>query len=67
MRITDEAVDEFIKLYREEFGHEISRSEASKIAFELVTLYETLAKRLPNGFVFLTSDETPRQRIGFRV
>lgn len=65
MRITDEAVDEFIKLYREEFGHEISRSEASKIAFELITLYETLAKRLPNGLV--ASDEKPNRPIGFRA
>lgn len=45
MRIIDQALDDFIELYKEEFGEEISRSEASEIAFRLVTLYEALAVR----------------------
>lgn len=47
MRITDETLDQFIELYKEEFGEEISRSEASEMAFRLITLYEALARKLP--------------------
>jgi hypothetical protein len=48
MRINDTALDEFIQIYREEFGDEINRSDASEMAFRLVTLYETLSRRLPS-------------------
>jgi hypothetical protein len=65
MRITDKAVDEFIEIYREEFGEEISRSEASEIAFQLVNLYETLAMRLEHE-KSMPSDPQ-RQPIGFRA
>ena len=33
MRIHDATLDEFIQIYREEFGEEINRSEASEMAF----------------------------------
>ena len=67
MRITEEAVDAFIGLYREEFGAEIGRSEAREIAFQLVTLYEALATRLPNDADHPLPTEKFHRPIGFRV
>jgi hypothetical protein len=67
MRITDNAISEFIEICREEFGKEISRRDASEMVFELVTLYEALAQRLPSDADPALSDEIPRQPIGFRV
>lgn len=67
MRITDKAIDEFMAKYREEFGEEISRSEASEMAFRLVTLYETLANRLPNDTDCGLPNKKPHRPIGFQV
>jgi hypothetical protein len=39
MQISDEALGEFIKLYKEEFNEDIGRDEASIIANNLVTFY----------------------------
>ena len=47
-RLPDKELDEFIAIYEEEFGEEISRKEASEMAFRLLTFYELLARKLPN-------------------
>jgi hypothetical protein len=47
MRISDEALDEFIEIYREEFGEDISRNEASEMAIRILTLYTLLSKKPP--------------------
>jgi hypothetical protein len=47
-RFSDEELDEFAELYKEECGQELSRKEASEIAFRLLTFYELLARKLPN-------------------
>jgi hypothetical protein len=47
-RFSDEELDEFAELYKEECGEELSREEASVIAFRLLTFYELLARKLPN-------------------
>lgn len=68
MRITDEALDEFIELYKEEFGEEISRSEASEMAFRLVTLYGALVRGLPiRSPTEQQSDHLASRPVGFRV
>jgi len=38
MHISDEALNEFIDLYKAEFGQDISRSEASEVATGILTL-----------------------------
>lgn len=71
MRISDQTLDEFIELYREEFGNAIGRSEASEMAFRLVRLYEALAQRLPRDEAPIGTtpqiDEPRREPIGFRA
>jgi hypothetical protein len=47
MRISDEALVEFVKIYREEFGEDISRDEASEMATRILTLYTLLSKKPP--------------------
>ena len=42
-RITDKQLDEFIEIYKEEFGEKISRTEASAMAANLLMLYQRLA------------------------
>lgn len=48
MRISDEALDEFVAIYKEEFKEDIDRAEASEMASRLLNLYEMLARTLPN-------------------
>jgi hypothetical protein len=67
MRIHDTALNEFIQIYREEFGEEINRSEASEMAFRLVTLYEALVKRLPSDVGVRSPVDLPQRKIGFQV
>lgn len=45
MRVSDEAIAEFRRLYKEEYGEELPDAEASEMAFRLTTLYELFAKR----------------------
>ena len=47
MKISDEALAEFARLYKEEFEEELSRNEAEEMARKLLTLYELLAQKLP--------------------
>lgn len=47
MQISDEDLEEFREIYREEFGKEIDRAEALEMATRLILLYEIIMKRLP--------------------
>ncbi len=47
MRISEEELQEFIQLYKKEFGEELSMTEASEVAGNFVSLYELLAEPLP--------------------
>jgi len=40
MQVSDEDLHEFIRLYKEEFGEEISMEDASAMAEKLVVFYE---------------------------
>ncbi len=70
MRITDEALDEFIAIYKDEFGEDIDRKEASAMACRVLTLYELLARKLPdekNLPTGTTEHDDDHPRIGFRT
>lgn len=62
MRIPNEALDELIELYRQEFGAEIGRDEANEIASRLVVLYDRLTKNRP-----MPLDDPPHSPIGFHT
>ena len=47
MRITDEALEEFIKLYAEEFGTTLSADEAREVGSNLLDLYLLLIQPTP--------------------
>jgi hypothetical protein len=57
--LSDEALDEFIAIYKEEYGEDIDRKDALSMATELVTLYLRLSRKLPNEHI---SPATPMQR-----
>ena len=48
VKLSDEALEEFVKLYKDEFDEDITKAQASEMGFRLVTLYEILSKELPN-------------------
>lgn len=48
MGIDDKAIEEFRRLYAEEFGEEISIDEARIMAKRLLALYVALANKLPD-------------------
>lgn len=73
-RIPDAELDEFIAIYREEFGEEIGRTEAAEMASRLVMLYALLSKKLPETknaalSVMQPEEDRPDDRppIGFRT
>lgn len=47
MRIPEEALNEFIELYEEEFGEKIDRTEATGMAHSLLALCRLLARKPP--------------------
>jgi hypothetical protein len=59
MNIAPEALDEFIAIYKEEFGEEIDRREATEMAHRVLTLYRLLMKKLPDEQI---SSPSPMQR-----
>lgn len=69
--ISDKALDEFIAIYREEFAEDISRAAAGEMASRLLTLYELLARKLPNDKISHPKprgeDEQVHPKIGFRA
>ena len=52
MQLSEQTLDAFIAIYKEEYGEEISRKGASEMALRLVTLYELLLKKLPERQTF---------------
>ena len=47
MQTSDEALEEFISLYKEAFGETITLAEAREMARRLVHLYKILLRPLP--------------------
>jgi hypothetical protein len=58
-RISEKALDEFIRIYEEEYGETISRTEATDMAYRVLALYRLLRRKLPEGY---TPIEQPRLR-----
>jgi hypothetical protein len=48
MQIPDEALDEFIAIYEEEFKEKVSRVDAAKRAHDLLALYDLLSRKPPS-------------------
>ena len=70
MPIADDALDEFIEIYKKEFGQDISRDDANEMAFRLVTLYKLLLRKLPHEGKTSSAAKRPsddRLPIGFRT
>lgn len=65
MRIPDNALDEFIEIYKKEFGEDISRADAGQMASDLLRLYDLLSKKSPARKTMPHDDDHPR--IGFRT
>lgn len=49
MRFTDDALDEFRAIYRDEFGEEITRDQAQEMGARLVDLLRLLLRPLPKA------------------
>lgn len=47
MKIDKEDLEEFKRLYKDEYGRQLTEAEASEIAGNLVSLYELLSEPLP--------------------
>ena len=56
MRLSPEAIQEFQKIYRREFGKAISDDEARKIAERFITLIEIILRPIP-GVDFSIDEE----------
>lgn len=71
MKLSDEALDEFMRIYMEEFGEEITKAEASETASRVVTLYELLTRKLPGeqkpSEPKPPTEEGPPRKIGFQI
>lgn len=48
MLLEDADIREFMEIYKEDFGEEISESEARMMASQLLRLYEALSRPLPS-------------------
>lgn len=73
-RIPDAELDEFIAIYREEFGEEIGRTEAAEMASRVLMLYTLISRRLPEArntesTIMRHDEDRPDNRlpIGFRT
>ena len=49
MRFTDDALDEFRTIYRDEFGEDITRDEAQEMGTRVVELLRLLLRPLPSA------------------
>ena len=61
VELPDQSLAEFIEIYEDEFGEKLSRADAFNMAYDLVSLYETLARKLPSEQT--PGDPTPRDGI----
>ena len=48
MDLSPEALREFMQIYAEEYGEELSEKEARELASSLIRLYEVLRRPLPS-------------------
>ncbi len=48
MHLSREAINDFKAIYRKEFGVELSDAEAEKMARNLLSLFQALARALPS-------------------
>ncbi len=70
MQITEEAINEFIAIYRAEFEEDISHQDAREMALRVLRLYELLARKLLNRNPTTPTATQPtdgRPLIGFRT
>jgi len=70
MQIPDETLNEFIAIYKAEFGEEISRKDASEMALRVLKLYELLERKLPDEKTITLVATRPAEsvpQIGFRT
>lgn len=54
MRFSNDALDEFRRIYQDEFGEEITRDQAQEMGTRVVTLLRLLLRPLPSD-----SERTP--------
>ena len=47
MNLSEQIIDDFIRIYRDEFGKEITRDQAREAASRMVALYQLLLRPLP--------------------
>jgi len=47
MKLSDQSVREFIKIYKAEFGSEIGYKQAEEMGSELLSFYQLVALRNP--------------------
>jgi hypothetical protein len=57
--IGEKALDEFIRIYEEEYGETIDRTTATTMAYRVLALYRLLRRKLPEGYI-PTETPTPR-------
>lgn len=50
MQISQETIEEFKKIYQEEFGETISDAEALEMSQRLISLFEIIYRPLPSEF-----------------
>jgi hypothetical protein len=73
MQLLDDDLNEFIRIYKEEFGDELTKAEASEMANRMMALYEVLATGRPPEQEQLTptpldaDSHEDHPRIGFRT
>jgi len=68
MNISEQMLNKFILIYKDEFGEEINHKEASEVASRLLMLYERLAiapAARSDGHATQLDDD--RHRVGFRT
>lgn len=56
-KVSDERLEEFRRLYKETYGEEITKAEASEMSHRLLALYSLLMRPLPGE----ASPEAPAQ------
>lgn len=71
-QIPPEALKEFRRIYKGEFGEEITLTEATEVAYRVLALYRLIARKLQDEHSSLIQnpkqhDETDRPLIGFRT
>jgi hypothetical protein len=66
MQLSEDAIREYISLYKDDFGETLTIEEAREMASALVALYELLCRRLPGEQLTPPSSDNPDPpRIGF--